>query len=233
MPRRPPASCSTSASPRFAEPRCGQRLTQKTWRQSEFSRNRASPTEGLLTRCRRGGVCDRVSGSRSRQKDADHALTVKSRDCPRTLPVGEGGQTPVSQARDSGRSAVPLIGPAGRGRVPVGGVWMSLPPLCIERAATRPGQASKTRLTLGLRGRLATNASRRRVAARDTTVCNVLRPFGPRPVPALMSARRVGQPTGSDPGECDPGEWDPAGRCVAGTRCVIWKSGVGERADGR
>jgi hypothetical protein len=83
MPRRPPVSCSTSASasPPFAEPRCGQRLTQQTWHQSEFSRSQASPTEDLLTQCRRGGVCAHVSCSRSRQNGAENALTVKRLRC--------------------------------------------------------------------------------------------------------------------------------------------------------
>ena len=82
MPRRPTVSCSTSASPPFAEPRCGQRLTQQTWHQSEFSRSQVSPTEDLLTRCRRGGVCARVSCSRSRQNDAGKRVDCQGVDCP-------------------------------------------------------------------------------------------------------------------------------------------------------
>jgi hypothetical protein len=79
-----------------------------------------------------------------------------------------------------------------------------------------------------LRGRrLATSVARRWVGARDTTVCDVLRPFRPRPVPLLVSARRVGQPTRSDPGEC------AARRDIAGIRDSTRKSRIGERPRGR
>ena len=79
-----------------------------------------------------------------------------------------------------------------------------------------------------LRGCLATSVARRRVGARDTTVEHVLGPFRPRPVPLLMAARGVGQPTGSDPGESDL-----AGRSVDGIRYLTRKSWVGERPRGR
>lgn len=80
----------------------------------------------------------------------------------------------------------------------------------------------------GLRGRVSTNVSLRWIDARHTTICDVLRPFGPRPVPLLMSAERVGQPTGSDPGECDL-----AGRPVDGFRSLRWNTRFDERPRGR
>jgi hypothetical protein len=48
-----------------------------------------------------------------------------------------------------------------------------------------------------------TFVERRLVGAGDTAVDHMLGPFRPRPVPLLVSARRVDQPTGGDPGESD------------------------------
>ncbi len=57
--------------------------------------------------------------------------------------------------------------------------------------------------------------ARRWISAGYAAVCDVLRPFRPRPVPLLMSTRGVGQPTRSDPRECDS-----AGRSIDDIRCM-------------
>ena len=76
---------------------------------------------------------------------------------------------------------------------------------------------------LGRGGRLATGAAGRWVGTWDAAIGNVLGPLGPRPVPLLMSARGVGQPTGRD-----AGKRDLAGGTSDGVSCVIRRRGVYE-----
>jgi hypothetical protein len=64
------------------------------------------------------------------------------------------------------------------------------------------------------------------VGPRDPTVQNVIRPFRPRPVPLLMSAGRVDEPTGWYSGKCGT-----AGRRVHRIR-LDRKRRIGERARG-
>jgi hypothetical protein len=71
--------------------------------------------------------------------------------------------------------------------------------------------------------RLATRAWRR-IRARDPSIGHVLGPFGPRPVPLLMPARRVRQPTGGDAGELHR-----AGCIVDGVSDPFRRCGVRER----
>jgi hypothetical protein len=64
------------------------------------------------------------------------------------------------------------------------------------------------------------------VGPRDPTVQNVIRPFRPRPVPLLMSAGRVDEPTGWYSSKCGT-----AGRRVHRVR-LDRKRRIGERARG-